>query len=721
MLIADLARTGSRGGRRRAAGRRLLRRRRLLAAARAGRPRPRRRPGGRAARRLPQPGRRRAGRRPRGRPRSSASRVVEVETHEGDRPEYQANGPDRCFFCKDELFSRIDDEVVAAHRLDAVAYGENADDARRPDRPGAAGRHQPRVLRPLADARADQGRRPRGWPATWACRAPTSRPRPAWPRGSRTTSRSTPEKLRQIDQAESALRAPGLHRPAGPPPRRRRPRRAAGRGPAARRRRPAAQRGRRPRSARPASASSPLDLGRHPVRRLHPAAGARPLTMAEPPPPPPRCWPSFATLDPDRQARRGYPEAVYCAGKTPEQVGLIAADARAPARGVTLFTRAGAEHAAAVLRRAARRRATTPTPGCWPGRREPPAPDRRAGRRRGRRHLRPARRPRGAADRALPGPAQPSWSSTSASPACTGSSASLDLLRRARVVVVAAGMDGALPSVVAGPGQRAGRRPAHLRRLRRRLRGPGRAADHAQRLRARGRRGQHRQRLRRRAPGRPDRRARRRAGADGAPRERRHAWIDASAGVAGDMLLGALVDAGADLAPVQAAVDAVVPGAVRLVDARRRCGPASRGTKVDVEVLTDDPPHRHLERRSGRWSPAPSCRTRYAGRALAVFGRLADAEARVHGTAAEDVHFHEVGALDSIADVVGVCAALERPRRRHPQRRPGGRRLGPDPHRARRHRRAGARGGPAVHRQAGAGRRPGRAGHPDRDGAASSR
>src|SRR5690242_9404174 len=63
--------------------------------------------------------------------------VIEVATHEAERAEYLANGPDRCFHCKDELFSRIDDEVVAAHRLDAVAYGENADDVARPDRPGA--------------------------------------------------------------------------------------------------------------------------------------------------------------------------------------------------------------------------------------------------------------------------------------------------------------------------------------------------------------------------------------------------------------------------------------------------------------------------------------------------------------------------------------------------------------------------------------------------------
>ena len=135
--------------------------------------------------------------------------VVEVTTYEGDRPEYQANGPDRCFFCKDELFARIGDEVVVAHRLDAVAYGENADDARRPDRPGSQAATSHAVLRPLADlglTKADVRRLARALGLAVA-------DKPAAPcLASRIPHHEpvTPEKLRQIDAAESALRGLGL-------------------------------------------------------------------------------------------------------------------------------------------------------------------------------------------------------------------------------------------------------------------------------------------------------------------------------------------------------------------------------------------------------------------------------------------------------------------------------------------------------------------------------
>ena len=136
--------------------------------------------------------------------------VVEVATYEGERAAYIANGPDRCFHCKDELFSRISDEVVTSQRLDAVAYGENADDAARPDRPGARAATDHRVLRPLADAgltKADVRRLARLWQLPCA-------DKPAAPcLASRIPHHEvvSPEKLLQIEQSEAGLRSLGFH------------------------------------------------------------------------------------------------------------------------------------------------------------------------------------------------------------------------------------------------------------------------------------------------------------------------------------------------------------------------------------------------------------------------------------------------------------------------------------------------------------------------------
>ena len=135
--------------------------------------------------------------------------VIEVATYEGERAAYVANGPDRCFHCKDELFSRISGEVVSSQRLDAVAYGENADDAARPDRPGARAATDHQVLRPLADAgltKADVRRLARTWQLPCA-------DKPAAPcLASRIPHHEivSPEKLRQIEQSEAGLRSLGF-------------------------------------------------------------------------------------------------------------------------------------------------------------------------------------------------------------------------------------------------------------------------------------------------------------------------------------------------------------------------------------------------------------------------------------------------------------------------------------------------------------------------------
>ncbi|WP_127505556.1 nickel pincer cofactor biosynthesis protein LarB [Actinoplanes solisilvae] len=157
---------------------------------------------------------------------------------------------------------------------------------------------------------------------------------------------------------------------------------------------------------------------------------------------------SYADLDVDRARRRGYPEAVYCAGKTPEQVAGIAAAVRETPDTVTLFTRAGDEHAAAVLS-ALPDAFHDPTARllAWPP--EPPAPS-------GERVVVVAA---GTSD--LPVAQEAALTARYLGRATelivdVGVAglhrilAHVELLRAARAVVVVAGMDGALPGVVAG-------------------------------------------------------------------------------------------------------------------------------------------------------------------------------------------------------------------------------------------------------------------------------
>ena len=134
------------------------------------------------------------------------------------------------------------------------------------------------------------------------------------------------------------------------------------------------------------------------------------------------------------------------------------------------------------------------------------------------------------------------------------------------------------------------------------------------------------------------------------------AWFDPISGIAGDMALGALLDAGADLGYVTEQLQTLGLDGWQLGTERVR-----RNELAATRALVDAPEgHHHRRWRDIRELLASSpLHERVRQRAQAVFEALALAEGAVHGIAADEVHFHEVGALDAIVDVVGVSAALE--------------------------------------------------------------
>jgi pyridinium-3,5-bisthiocarboxylic acid mononucleotide nickel chelatase len=136
------------------------------------------------------------------------------------------------------------------------------------------------------------------------------------------------------------------------------------------------------------------------------------------------------------------------------------------------------------------------------------------------------------------------------------------------------------------------------------------------------------------------------------------AYFDCPSGAAGDMILGALVDAGVALDALRAELRTLpLPGWD--LGAREVMRGAFRATKVEVEI--DATAHRDHHRTLAdilRILTASGLAEPVKAKAARIFTRLADAEARVHGTRREDVHFHEVGAVDSIVDVTGGVTAL---------------------------------------------------------------
>ncbi|HWC35600.1 MAG TPA: nickel pincer cofactor biosynthesis protein LarC [Mycobacteriales bacterium] len=131
-------------------------------------------------------------------------------------------------------------------------------------------------------------------------------------------------------------------------------------------------------------------------------------------------------------------------------------------------------------------------------------------------------------------------------------------------------------------------------------------------------------------------------------------WLDCSSGVSGDMLLGALSDAGA-LTALPRLVESLSSLGVDLdVTPTERAGLAAVAVTV---TAAGGQPHRRLrEVREIVDSAAVDDEVR--SRALAIFERLAAAEAAVHGISIDEVEFHEVGAVDSVVDVLGACLGL---------------------------------------------------------------
>lgn len=142
-------------------------------------------------------------------------------------------------------------------------------------------------------------------------------------------------------------------------------------------------------------------------------------------------------------------------------------------------------------------------------------------------------------------------------------------------------------------------------------------------------------------------------------------WFDSVGGASGDMILASLVDLGVRPADLNEALASL--GAMHLsIEAHQHSSHGIQGTRLTVHAReqhahphphSGHSPHRHLADIESLINPCPLAED-VKRASLAVFQVLAQAEATVHGTTPYEVHFHEVGALDAIADIVGACQAL---------------------------------------------------------------
>jgi pyridinium-3,5-bisthiocarboxylic acid mononucleotide nickel chelatase len=136
------------------------------------------------------------------------------------------------------------------------------------------------------------------------------------------------------------------------------------------------------------------------------------------------------------------------------------------------------------------------------------------------------------------------------------------------------------------------------------------------------------------------------------------AYLDAFSGISGDMLVGAILDCGVEFDALEKVIDSLPISGYRLSAGRKTVNGIS-AVKFDVEVLEPQPERRLGEIRA-MIDAAGGLSSDVRRKATAVFSAMAEAEAKIHCTTPEGVHFHEVGAVDSIIDIVGAVWGLGR-------------------------------------------------------------
>jgi uncharacterized protein (TIGR00299 family) protein len=135
------------------------------------------------------------------------------------------------------------------------------------------------------------------------------------------------------------------------------------------------------------------------------------------------------------------------------------------------------------------------------------------------------------------------------------------------------------------------------------------------------------------------------------------AYLDCHSGISGDMFLGAMLDAGLEFTTLKTALAALPVTGYELISEPFH-DKGIRGLRIDVIMTEQEQPTRHLSDIAAILH-ASSLPPRVRETALAIFQCLAQAEATVHGTSIEGVHFHEVGAVDALVDITGAAIAIE--------------------------------------------------------------